>query len=235
MRSIARPRSWDYYGFDGKSVIAFTLIISFLIGIIIFYLSSSLVGNLSQLLAIISASATSYIIISAPSVALRSSRLIQSREAPSISSSLLLNFLATNSRRKALLLLRVEDIVLKSAIKEIKRRLLLGYEIREVLDNCMRRIASESAKEAIQSVISIDKDTVEEKGEEYEHIINELFSEGETKTPIFIAITFFTPIMLMLLAILQSMSSAWHMIAILFMQLLITNLAFSFMSREKVH
>jgi len=118
-------------------------------------------------------------------------------------------------------------------LADIKRRILLGYPPTEAIVENSRKIASESGAQALISLATHNSTITDDQGSEAESSVAAAALGEETKTPIFIAVCFFAPIMLLLFAIIGHKTGPLDLAELVTLQAIILNLAFAISSRER--
>ena len=159
-------------------------------------------GSVSLVIGGMGATGAVYLVSTAPRRAVRVAAFQQTLEAPSFAASSNIYLRSTSSRSKTLLMLRADEPRLKSFLADVRRHVLLGYDGPTAVHGALpqERVFSESVKTVLDSVLGVDRARVEEGGDELDGILNSSNLDEETKLPLFIAVSFFLPIMLMLFA-----------------------------------
>lgn len=183
-----------------------SLLLSFLISAIVFYLASSLPRRLEEATA-----------------------LAQAREAPALAVMGSAIFEATHSRTKAILLLRSGDSTVSSALLGARRRILLGHPA-DLAVAQGGKLASTSANEILASISSPEHTSISEEGEEAQGITKSSQMAEESKSPLFTAAAFFVPIMLMLYAMMAHVTDPFGLAELVGFQVVLLDVAFYFSS-----
>ena len=160
------------------------------------------VGDASLVLGMIAAGGASYLVATAPRRLVQRAAFEQTLEAPSFAASSNIYLRSTSSRSKTLLLVRAGEPRLASFLEAVRKRVLLGYDAGAAIEagRPASHLFSESVRAVMSTIVGIGRARVEEGGEELDGILNSSGLDDETKLPLFIAVSFFLPIMLMLLA-----------------------------------
>jgi len=198
-----RFQSWEQVGLHSKKALAFAFGVGTSFFVLVTLVGEELrLGSVSVVLGAMAAAGASYLVSTAPRRTLRVAAFQQTLEAPSFAASSNIYLKSTSSRSKTLLMLRADEPRLRSFLADVRRRILLGYDAPSAIRGAMpqNRVFSESAKTVLDSVLGVDRASVEEGGDELDGILNSSGLDEETKLPIFIAVSFFLPIMLMLFA-----------------------------------
>ena len=131
------------------------------------------------------------------------------------------------------MLLRCDEEELVGTLEDAKRMVLLGHAPKETIVESAAQIASESVSEALLSMVSRDAASIEDAGDELESVFAASSMGDETKVPVFIAVSFFAPIMLLLFAVLTRSTTPQGLAELVVLELIILNIAFAFSSRER--
>ena len=142
-----------------------------------------------------------YITVSAPRRLLDRQRIAQARESLLLSASAQTCLKVTGSRSKTFMLIRPEEQVLSAAVKEAARRILLGIRVDAAVGGPSQTIASYSAAAALQSVATSGAREFLGDDDESRGLSTSTELSIETKLPIFMTVSFFAPIMIVLYAV----------------------------------
>ncbi len=227
-----RIRSWEHYEIDGSRflIVGSAVLVTLAIGV--WQLTSDLLGQNSVGLGLLVGAGTSYFLLSGPKRAFESTALRQAREAPLLAAAAALDLKATGSTGKTILLLEASEVELQATLNQAKRRVLLGFSFAESIRGTGAYLASKSAGLVLASVVEKKKEILEE-GEEAEGIAAFSTSADETKVPLFIAVSFFTPIMLILLAVLGHYDSVRNVVELFILQFVLLDVVFAFSSTDR--
>jgi hypothetical protein len=190
-------------------------------------------GELSSAFSIVFAVGSAYLIMSEPTRSFDKANLMQAREAPVLAAAVAVHLQTTGSKSKAILMLNSEEEELSLMFDDLKRRTLLGIDPAISIRDLSPRIASTSVFRILYSIIDHASKRLEDAGEEMEGIFRASAMSEETKVPIFIAVSFFTPIMLVLLAAIMPGISLFTISSLALLQFVILDLTFSFSSTER--
>jgi hypothetical protein len=227
-----RIGSWDHYEISWPRFLLVGMAVSVAMTVGVWQLTSDLLGQNSLGLGLLVATGASYFLLSAPKRALESASLRQAREAPLLAAAAALDLKATGSTGKTILLLEASEGELADTLEVAKRRVLLGYSCRTSIRASSSNLASKSAALVLSSVVDNRKEILEE-GEEAESLASFSSLSDETKVPLFIGVSFFTPIMITLLAVLGHYNSIRNIVELLILQFVLLDLAFSFSSTDR--
>jgi hypothetical protein len=198
-----KTKSWEQAGLDHKRAVVFALSVG-----VTFFAAVTAAGELLQIgsaaaaVGMVAGAGAVYLVSTAPRRTVGRAGFEQTVEAPSLAASSNIYLKSTSSRSKTFLMLRAEEPHLKSFLLQVRRKTLLGYDASSAVEAAkpQSHVFSESAKSVLDSVVGVGRARLEEGGEELDGILNSSGLEDETKFPLFIAVSFFLPIMLMLFA-----------------------------------
>jgi len=198
-----RARDWEQVGLDQKRALAFSSVVGASFFVLVVLVGEVLgIGSAAVVLGMIAGAGAGYLVSTAPRRIVGKAGFEQTAEAPSFAASSNIYLKSTSSRSKTFLMLRAEEPRLKSFLFQVRRQILLGYDASSAVKGAQPQshVFSESIRTVLNSIVGVDKSRVEEGGEELDAILNSSGLEDETKLPLFIAVSFFLPIMLMLFA-----------------------------------
>ncbi len=228
-----RIASWEHYGLSYRRMLG----ISFGIGagatIASYLLTSALLGEVSPLISGAVGVGFSYLAITAPKRGMQRSALAQAREAPVLAASTTVHLQTTGSRSKTLLTLRSQDDDMQRYLLSVRRQVMLGLDPRSAVQGQERRPASESVRRILQSLSESSSSRMTADSVELEGIQSASALGEETKVPVFVAVVFFTPIMLVLFSALSKNTGVFSLLSILFLQIIVLDLAYAISSSER--
>ena len=227
-----RFESWDALGLDYARGVALTLVAAAGVFALVFAVGTRLLGPVAVLLGAMTAGAAAYIVASAPKRVTDRAAFLQAMEAPSLAASANIYLQSTGSRSRTLLLMRGEETFLKGALREARRMTLLGVDSARI-EWAAHRIVSHSVAAVLASVSRIDKARAEEGSEELEGMLSAAELNQETKMPLFIAVAFFLPIMLMLFAAVTHNTGPLALGALAVLELVILDISLSVSSTSE--
>ncbi len=225
-----RVRSWEEAGLDSRRVLAFATSVGASLFVTVALLGDELrLGSVSLVLGAMAGAGGCYIVSTAPRRSLRVATFEQTRDAPSFAASSNIYLASTSSRSKTLLMLRPEEKGLRSFMADVRRGILLGYDPPSAIQGAGPEgsVHSESVKTVLDSVLGVDRTRVDEGGDELDAILNSSGLDEETKLPVFIAVSFFLPIMLMLFAAMTKASGLASIAALAVLEVVILDIALS--------
>ncbi len=198
-----RAKSWEQLGLDKKRALVFSSAAAASFFAVVALIAEVLrIGSVGVVLGMIAGAGAGYLVSTAPRRMVGKAGFEQTIEAPSFAASSNIYLKSTSSRSKTFLMLRAEEPRLRSFLFQVRRQILLGYDAPSAVQGARpeSHIFSESIRTVLNSVVGVGKSRVEEGGEELDGILNSSGLDEETKLPLFIAVSFFLPIMLMLFA-----------------------------------
>lgn len=222
-----KVQSWEQLGLDERKALTFALATSASFFLLVVLVGEQLsLGAVAFILAGMAAACAGYLVSTAPRRMVRLAAFEQTLEAPSFAASSNIYLKSTSSRSKALLMLRAEEPHLSSFLAEVRRRVLLGYDARSATLGARpeSRVFSESARTVINSVVGVDRARVEEGGDELDGMLNSSGLDDETKLPLFVSVSFFLPIMLMLFAAMTKGTGPAAMGALVVLEVVVLDL-----------
>jgi hypothetical protein len=203
------------------------------IGLITFSISYGILGNAAWVLGITMSIAAGYILATEPRRLNELARIRQAKEAPLLGASVSVRLQATGSRSRTTLGLASSDEGLASYLDNLQKNLLLGFDSTKLTSQRESVVASESVSRILQTIDTLSFAHLEESGLELESLLSSSALGEETKTPIFIAASFFSPIMLVLLAALTHTESVTSLVALGLIDMMILDLAFRVSSTDR--
>ena len=225
--------SLEHYRISPLRFLLLILLISLSGGAALTLITRDILGSDSWIIGALTATATAYLVATEPRRKLDTVSLWQAREAPVVAASAAVSLRATGSNSRALMLLRCEEEELAGTLEHAKRMVLLGHAPKETIVESAAGIASESVSEALLSMVSREAGSIEDVGEELESVFAATSLGDETKVPVFIAVCFFAPIMLLLFAVLTRSTTPLELGELVVLELILLNIAFAFSSRER--
>lgn len=226
-----RVESWEQLGLDQRRAAAFVLVVAAAVFAVVAAVGLRLhIGSVSAFIAVMAGATAGYLAFTAPRRTVRTAAFRQTLEAPPFAASSNIYLKSTGSRSKTLLLLRAEEALLGSFLADVRRTLLLGYDAASAAKAARpeNRLFSESVRTVVDSVVGVDKARVEEGSDELDGMLNSSGLEEETKLPMFIAVAFFLPIMLMLFAATTKGTSPAAMAALVVLEVVVLDLTLAF-------
>lgn len=208
-------------------------LVSVAVGVVFKLTTGDVLGSSSLELSALFTGAVFYLVLSAPKRILDSTALSQAREATTLAAASSANFEATHSKTKSVLMLEASEQEVASVLAETKRLLLLGFSVSDLMAAAADGVVSQSVKDVFASIADLNPAHIEESGEESDSISHATELSEESKLPLFMAVAFFTPIMLTLLAVLSHLSDIRSFAELVLVQLVVTDIAFYVSSAEK--
>jgi len=225
--------SLEHYRINPLRFLLLLLLLSLSGGAAVSLITGDILGSDSWIIGALTAAATGYLVASEPRRKLDTVSLWQAREAPVVAASAAVSLRATGSNSRALMLLRCDEEELAGTLERAKRMVLLGHAPKETILQSAAEIASESVSEALLSMVSREAGSIEDLGDELESVFAATSLGDETNVPVFIAVCFFAPIMLLLFAVLTRSTTPLELAELVVLELILLNIAFAFSSRER--
>jgi len=166
-----------------------------------------------------------YIAVSAPRRITDARRVSQSREAVLLATVSAASAQAVGSRNRVLVMLRSRDEEIAGALASVRKSLYLGFGADEATSKASSRLASYSASNALQRA-GLPSTNMNERGEETQGLEMSGQMAAETKLPVFMTATFFTPIMLLLFAVFSHITDAQRLVELVALEVIILDLTF---------
>lgn len=223
-----RVESWEQLGLDQARALAFVVAVAATFFLVVVLVGRQLhIGSVSVVLGVMASATSGYLAFTAPRRRVRTAAFQQTLEAPSFAASSNIYLKTTASRSKTFLMLRAEEPLLRSFLAEVRRNLLLGYDASSAAQEArpQSRLFSESVRTVVNSVVGVDSTRVEEGSDELDGILNSSGLDEETKLPLFIAVSFFLPIMLMLFAAMTKGTGPAAIGALVVLEVVVLDLA----------
>ena len=223
-----RIRSWELVDIDPRRGVVFVAVVAAcfftLVSVAGFLLA---MGPAAILLGLLACCAACYLVSTGPKRLVRLSALRQTTEAPSFAAASNIYLASTSSKSKTLLMLSAEEPRLKSLLAEVRRKVLLGFDARSAVSSASpeRRVFSESVKTAVDAVVGAGRARLEEGSDELEGLLSSAGLDDETKLPVFMAVAFFLPIMLMLFAAVAKQTAPVSVGALAVLEVVILDIA----------
>jgi hypothetical protein len=230
-----RIASLDHYRLSYGRVVGLAAAVGLSGAIFTFILTSTILGGVSALVSAALGIGFAYLVATTPKRNLERSALIQAREAPVLAASATVHLQTTGSRSKTLLALRSESDELEEYLDSIRRRIILGHDASSAVREKGSGIgpSSLSVKRILESVADFSNSRITADSVELEGMRSSSALREETKVPVFVAVTFFTPIMMLLFAGLTGNSGLLQMLSLTVLQVAVLELAYAITSAEK--
>lgn len=225
--------SWEHYGLSYRRMLGISFGIGAGVAVASYLLTSALLGDVSPLISGAVGVGFGYLAVTAPKRRLQRSALAQAREAPVLAASTTVHLQTTGSRSKTLLTLRSQDDEMQRYLLSVRRQIMLGFDPRSAVQGQEGTPASESVRRIMLSLSEssggrITADSVELEGMQSASVLGE-----ETKVPVFVAVVFFTPIMLILFSALSKNTGVFSLLSILLLQIVVLDLTYAISSSER--
>ena len=228
-----RISSWDHYEIDYTRMFGIVAGVGIGSTTLSYFLTAELLGSVSPIISIAVAAGFVFLVLTTPKRGIQRSAMAQAREAPVLAASATIHLQTTGSRCKTLMMLRSQENDLQDCLAIIRRRILLGLDPRTAVRAEGARPASGSVIRILQSVAEFSSGRITADSVELDGIQSSAALGEETKVPVFVAVAFFTPIMLVLFSALTKNTGVFALLSILFLQIIILDLVYTVSSSER--
>ncbi len=228
-----RISSWDYYGLDYSRMLGIAAGVGLGSATLSYLLTAELLGSASPVISLAVAAGFAYLVLTTPKRSLLRSALAQAREAPVLAASATIHLQTTGSRSKTLMMLESRESDLQDCLAIIRRKIVLGLDPRTAVRTDGVQPASDSVRRVLESVAEFSSGRITADSVELEGIQSSSALGEETKVPVFIAVAFFTPIMLVLFSALTKNTGVFALLSVLFLQIIVLDLAYTVSSAER--
>jgi hypothetical protein len=227
-----RASSWSVLRLSPTRMTALAVLAGLATAACVLGATYTIFGGVSVVLAGAVGVASSYLVAGFPKRSLDRSALLQAREAPALAASAAVYLQSTGSRAKTILMLRSDEPRLEALIERAKRRTLLGEDASSTLGDA-EGVRADSTAAILASVASARGERLADGGEELEGMVRASLATEETKFPVFLTISFFLPIMLMLLAAVGHHDDLASIVSLTVLEIVVLDVALSFASTER--
>lgn len=228
-----KSRSWEALGLDPRRMAVAVVLLALTVGASVTVAAYHFLGELALVLGPVVALGSGYAAAALPRRSIEGSALRQARESPALAAAASVYLQSTGSKSKTLLMLKSEEPRLSAILEELRRTTLLGIDPADSYRRLGGRAESESASRILGSVVGAQGERLADEGEELEGMVSASLSREETKFPVFLTISFFLPIMLMLLAAIGRHTSLVDMVSLTFLEIVVLDLALTLSSTER--
>jgi hypothetical protein len=204
--------SWERYDIDERKMLALGAAAGIGVSLALFAATSSVMGGASEWVCFLVGGAAFYAVSTSPRRAMDGERTSQARDSPALTAAVLTGLEATGSGAKTIMALSSGDRQVTAAICDARRRMLLGHGLSESVSGAAESLVSQSARNALLAVDPKAHSPFDDDGREVEGIVRASDLADDTKLPLFMTFSFFTPIMLMLYAVLSHLTGQWDMV-----------------------
>lgn len=226
-------RILDSYNIDKKKFVLFILSVSISVFTISLFITLQLIGETGIIVSTFISLTSGYIVATEPLRDARYKGLIQSSEAGIFSSFINTSNIVSGSRTRPILLLHSEDFSFSNELKEVKRFIMLGNSLETSFGRIEKRVFSSSLFSSITSYVSRSGRRRIEYEYEYSSYLSSSMIEQETKVPIFVAVVFFSPILLTFLSVIAHIYSTIELFYLFLLNLLLSDVAYFYSSTER--
>jgi hypothetical protein len=191
-----------------------------------------ILGGVSVLLAAAVGSVATYVVASLPKRSLERSALLQAKESPELAASAAVYLQSTGSRSRTILMLHSQEPRLAGLVERAKKYTLLGLDASAAFAGS-EAVRADSTAAILAAVTRAQGEKLADGGEELDGMVRASLASEETKFPIFLTVSFFLPIMLMLLVAVGHHDGAPAVLSLAAVEVLILDLVLSFASAER--
>ena len=228
-----RISSWDHYGIDYARISGIATGIGIGSAALSYFLTAELLGNFSPIISLAVAAGFAYLVLTTPKRSMQRSALAQAREAPVLAASATVHLQTTGSRSKTLMILQSQDNDLQDCLAIIRRKMMLGLDPRTAVGAEGARPVSHSVVRILESTAEFSNGKITADSVELDGIQSSSALGEETKVPVFVAVSFFTPIMLVLFSALTKNTGVFALLSVLFLQIILLDLVYTISSAER--
>jgi hypothetical protein len=228
-----KSRSWDALGLERGRMTFLVVSVAVVVACAITLVTFPFLGQLAVALGAIVGLGSGYSVAALPRRSIERSALQQARESPALAAAASVYLQSTGSKSKTVLMLRSDEPRLSALLGELKRTTMLGIDPADTYARMGGKAESESVSRILGSVLRAQSERVADEGEELEGMVAASLAKEETKFPVFLTISFFLPIMLMLLAAIGHHTDPVAMASLTFLEVVVLDLALSLSSTER--
>ncbi|MDG7002888.1 MAG: hypothetical protein JRN56_03190 [Nitrososphaerota archaeon] len=218
--------SLDHFGLSAWRVMAVGLAASSASWLLADLAFGDALGGASMLVLTIVAAAVFYIVVTTPRRLLDRERVRQAKEAVLLASSSKALLEVTRSRSRSVLLLRPRDRDVAAAVARASKMILLGGSVARSVGAASGSLASYAVAAALRGLAKPRKSGPDPDDEEARGLAGSAALSRETKVPMIMTVSFFTPIMLLLYAVLSHSYGAVRLTELAAVELAVLDLAF---------
>jgi hypothetical protein len=228
-----RFENWERLSIDGRRMLSVSALSSAASGAFFYILSVNVLGAPSLGVSALVSVVVLYLVLTTPRRLVESLALDQSKQAPLLAAAAAAAYEASRSRGKTLLALSAMRGCLHKVVLRASREVLLGRGVGEVIRDAGRSVLSPSAESVLLSIERLDPSSEEDEWDERGSKVQTARLADETKAPVFIACCLFTPVLLLLLAVLAHREDPWSLVSIVGMEVVVLDLALGFSAQER--
>jgi hypothetical protein len=228
-----KASSWDALGLDRKRMAMIVVSGGLIVACALAFVTYPFLGQLALVLGAVVGLGSGYAVAAIPRRSIERSALEQARESPALAAAASVYLQSSGSKSKTVLMLRSEEPRLSAMLGELRRTTLLGMDPADSYARMGGKTESESVSKILGAVVRAQGERLVDEGEELEGMVLASLSKEETKFPVFLTISFFLPIMLMLLAALGHHTDPVAMVSLTFLELVVLDLALALSSTER--
>jgi hypothetical protein len=218
--------SLDHFGLSAWRVAAVALASSSASWLVADLAFGDALGGAGSLVLFMVAAAVFYIVATTPRRLLDMGRVSQAKEAVLLASSSKALLEVTRSRSRSVLLLRARDRDVAAAVTRASRAILLGESVTRSVGGVSGSLASYAVAAALRGLAEPMKGRPDPDDEEARGLAGSAALSRETKVPMVMTVSFFTPIMLLLYTVLTHSYGAVRLAELAAFELAVLDLTF---------
>lgn len=216
--------SMNRLGIDPLRLVALGIFVACLSGVLVWLLIGDLPGNVTPEFDVVCSAMVFYVVVSAPRRITGARRVSQAKEAVFLSSVSAASAMVIPSRNRLLIMLRSRDQEVGRALSSVRKALFLGTRADEATAEASSSLVSYSASNALRGIGQ--RSATLDGGEENQGLELSGQMAAETKLPVFMTVTFFAPIMLLLYAVFSHLTTPERLAELVGLEVVILDLAF---------
>ncbi len=183
-------------------------------------------GGAEPAVLLVASAAVFYLVVSTPRRLMDRQRVAESREAVLLSTSARACLEVTGSRPRTLIMLKPREAALAASVTSAARMVLLGAKAEDALGLASEGLASSSGSEALKSLASLRPEGFDSGDEEAQGLAASGELGRETRIPVFMTVSFFAPIMLLLYAVFSHSYGASSLAELTACEFIVVDLAY---------
>lgn len=217
--------SIDRMGVDPPKLIALGALGAAFTGMIIWLSLGDVLGGIIWEFDAVCSALVFYVVVSIPRRVIEARKVSQSREAVFLASVAAASSRVIGSRNRTVFLLRSREGEIEEALEDARRAICLGTRADAATASAASKLVSYSASNVVLG-IGQRRDVIPEGGEENQGLEASNQMAAETKLPVYMTVSFFTPIMLLLYAVFSHLSAPLQLAELVLLEVVILDLAF---------
>lgn len=208
------------------------LLFSSLSFLFIFFITKAILPESSIFLSVIISLAIAYLLYTSPNRIIRYTKIKQSSESEIFDSYINSAAYIMSSKTRPILLTDWSKMSISPILRDIKRLILLGITVKKSFIQKQEYIFSESLKNSIKAYTSKGLERIANV-DEFSREVLFMQENYETKSPIFVAVCFFSPVLLLILILFAHLYTPEKISFVLLLDVIIVDIGFFFSSAER--